>query len=69
MSNDNYAEGAYNGVPYRVNYSEVNQFDWSLVDPREWDPGAAFLLFKNQRDNDSLVEELPYKYVEACQGP
>ena len=70
MSNNIYAQGAYNGVPYKLLYSEFNnRLDWGLVDPREWDHEAAFLIFKNNRNDDSLIRELPDKYVEDCQGP
>ena len=66
MDNDSYATGAYRGVPYRVNYTEQYAFDWDLVNPREGDPGAAFLLFRNNREDDSLLKKLPEKYVDDC---
>ena len=69
MSDNLYAQGAYNDVPFKITYNESSRFDWGHVDPREWDQEAAFLLFKNHRDDDSLLRELPDKYVEDCQSP
>ena len=68
MTKEISAQGAYKGVPYKVFYSEWHRFDWEMINPREWDPGCALLIFENKQNYDSLLEELPSKYIEVCRG-